>query len=68
MIGYLVYRLGTLCFDRWIGAVLSYIRNSFGNKAGAVLAKDVAKSNINVLLVGETGTGKEILAEVFWIS
>jgi transcriptional regulator with PAS, ATPase and Fis domain len=27
------------------------------------VAKDAAKSNINILIIGETGTGKEILAE-----
>jgi len=29
--------------DAWIASVLSYVRNSFGNRAGFVTAKDVAK-------------------------
>jgi mono/diheme cytochrome c family protein len=29
--------------DHWIASVLSYIRNSFGNEAPFITAKDVAK-------------------------
>ena len=48
--------------DRWIASVLSYVRNSFGNRAGFVLPEDVASARIDTAQRTQPWTYEELLA------
>jgi mono/diheme cytochrome c family protein/glucose/arabinose dehydrogenase len=50
--------------DAWIASVLSYVRNSFGNRAGFVTAKDVARIRDATKDRTQPWTEKELVAKL----
>ncbi len=48
--------------DRWIASVLSYVRNSFGNRAGFVAPEDVARARAATTQRTEAWTIEELRA------
>jgi glucose/arabinose dehydrogenase/mono/diheme cytochrome c family protein len=48
--------------DRWIASVLSYVRNSFGNRAGFVRPEDVARARVATTQRTQPWTVEELRA------